>query len=504
MSAAAHRPHRLRGPGAGHRRRRIHRQGAVRALAAAGVDHVGAVRALRSGATPSRDLVALGDFAAADWTSVARRRRRDRPSRRPRACRHGPRRERSDAVRRRQRARDAALARRRGASRRAAHRACEHDQGVRRNHASRRSRFAPAIRRRRTTRTHTARPTPRTCCWQACRDGRIEGVVLRLPLTYGAGVKGNFARLLDAVAAERRLPLGGIDNRRSFLYVGNAVSAIESSLTTPALAGDDPSGRRRRKRVDHRARPALARALGVAPRLFRVPAVVLRAGAMLPGRRASRRAPARFAGSRRRTLSRARALDAAVHRRRGSRRDRGVVEAAAQPLAPESRAGRRYNRILSSHEVASDHTHRRPPRRRAAPLSITRHYTPARRRLGADRMRRHARAVHGERRGGGAAVSQGQGPGLAHRRIRHAAARDQHAHAARGRRRQAVGTHAGDPAPDRPQPARGRRPDAARRAHDPASIATCSRPTAARAARRSPAPASRCTTRWHGAGRRAR
>ncbi len=62
---------------------------------------------------------------------------------------------------------------------------------------------------------------------------------------------------------------------------------------------------------------------------------------------------------------------------------------------------------------------------------------------------------------------KGKGPGLADRGIRHAAAGDQHAHAARGRRRQAVGPHAGDPAPDRPQPARDRRPVAARRAHDP-------------------------------------
>ena len=110
---------------------------------------------------------------------------------------------------------------------------------------------------------------------------------------------------------------------------------------------------------------------------------------------------------------------------------------------------------------------RRPP----APTScvrcrITRRYTQARRRLGADRGGRHARAVHGQRRGGRAAVPQGQGAGLAHRRIRHAAARDQHAHAARGRRGQAVGAHAGDPAADRPQPARRRRSRSARRAHD--------------------------------------
>ena len=72
-------------------------------------------------------------------------------------------------------------------------------------------------------------------------------------------------------------------------------------------------------------------------------------------------------------------------------------------------------------------------------------------------------AVHRERRGEACRRScKGQGQRLGHRRVRHAAARDQHAQRPRGGARQAVGPHAGDPAPDRPQPARGRRPRRAR------------------------------------------
>ena len=66
----------------------------------------------------------------------------------------------------------------------------------------------------------------------------------------------------------------------------------------------------------------------------------------------------------------------------------------------------------------------------------------------------------------------GPGPGLGHRRIRHAAARHPRAHPPRGHRRQAVRPHAGNPAPDRPLAARRRRPAGARRAPDHASIAT--------------------------------
>ncbi len=54
---------------------------------------------------------------------------------------------------------------------------------------------------------------------------------------------------------------------------------------------------------------------------------------------------------------------------------------------------------------------------------------------------------------------------LGHRRVRHAAALHAHAQRPRGGQRQAGRTNAGDPAADRPQPARGRRPRRPRRAH---------------------------------------
>ena len=73
--------------------------------------------------------------------------------------------------------------------------------------------------------------------WEVCAGTALEGVVLRLPLTYGAGVKGNFLALIEAIAARRRLPLAGIDNRRSVLNVDNAVSAMVAALAVPAVAG---------------------------------------------------------------------------------------------------------------------------------------------------------------------------------------------------------------------------------------------------------------------------
>ena len=122
--------------------------------------------------------------------------------------------------------------------------------------------------------------------WQACRGNSLEGVVLRLPLTYGAGVKGNFLALIEAIAAGRRLPLAGIGNRRSLLNVDNAVSAIVSALTVQALAGQTLPIADKESVSTSELAERLGKALGVKARLFHLPASFLRAGAALTGKRA--------------------------------------------------------------------------------------------------------------------------------------------------------------------------------------------------------------------------
>jgi len=61
--------------------------------------------------------------------------------------------------------------------------------------------------------------------------------VLRPPLVYGAGVRGNFLRLLAWVHAGYPVPLGAIRNQRSLLYLGNLVDAIATLLARPAAPG---------------------------------------------------------------------------------------------------------------------------------------------------------------------------------------------------------------------------------------------------------------------------
>src|SRR5205085_9688078 len=49
------------------------------------------------------------------------------------------------------------------------------------------------------------------------RRSDIRTTILRLPLAYGPGMKGNMLRLFDAVNRRVPLPFRGVENRRSML-----------------------------------------------------------------------------------------------------------------------------------------------------------------------------------------------------------------------------------------------------------------------------------------------
>jgi nucleoside-diphosphate-sugar epimerase len=66
----------------------------------------------------------------------------------------------------------------------------------------------------------------------------LQTVILRLPLVYGVGVKANFKSLIKLATCGLPLPFKGINNRRSFLYVGNLVDAISTCITHPLAANE--------------------------------------------------------------------------------------------------------------------------------------------------------------------------------------------------------------------------------------------------------------------------
>lgn len=119
----------------------------------------------------------------------------------------------------------------------------------------------------------------------AARTG-LAVTVLRPPLVYGPGVKGNFRALIDLVARGVPLPLGLVRNRRSLIGLGNLTDAIRASLQAPP----PPGGCRTFTLCDTEtvSTPELVRRIGAAlgrpARLLPVPAALLRLAGALAGK----------------------------------------------------------------------------------------------------------------------------------------------------------------------------------------------------------------------------
>lgn len=64
----------------------------------------------------------------------------------------------------------------------------------------------------------------------------MEVVIIRPPLVYGPGVKGNFLRMLSGLQKRVPLPLGAIRNKRSFVSVDNLNSLIITCIYHPRAA----------------------------------------------------------------------------------------------------------------------------------------------------------------------------------------------------------------------------------------------------------------------------
>lgn len=66
----------------------------------------------------------------------------------------------------------------------------------------------------------------------------LQVVILRLPLVYGPGVKANFKNLIKIAGTNLPLPFKGVNNRRSFIYLGNLVDVIITCVVHPRAAGE--------------------------------------------------------------------------------------------------------------------------------------------------------------------------------------------------------------------------------------------------------------------------
>ena len=117
-------------------------------------------------------------------------------------------------------------------------------------------------------------------------DTGLEVVIIRPPLVYGPGVKGNFASMAKLMEKELPLPLGAVYNKRSLVGIDNLVDLIIRCINHPAAAnqvflagdGEDLSTTELLRGV--------GKAMGKPARLVPVPAGLLQLGATLLGKKA--------------------------------------------------------------------------------------------------------------------------------------------------------------------------------------------------------------------------
>lgn len=115
----------------------------------------------------------------------------------------------------------------------------------------------------------------------------MEIAILRPPLVYGPGVKGNLLRLLDLVHRGIPLPLASIRNQRSLVYVDNLADAIVCCIDAAAAAGASYMVSDGEDVSTPELIGKLAAAMGKSPRLLPCPPALLNLGAAMLGKRAT-------------------------------------------------------------------------------------------------------------------------------------------------------------------------------------------------------------------------
>jgi len=120
---------------------------------------------------------------------------------------------------------------------------------------------------------------------QIAAETGLEVVIIRPPLVYGPGVKGNFSSMTRVVKKGFPLPLGAVHNKRSLVALDNLVDLIITCIDNPAAAnqvflagdGEDFSTTELLR--------AVAKAAGVPSNLIPLPASVLMFIASLLGKK---------------------------------------------------------------------------------------------------------------------------------------------------------------------------------------------------------------------------
>jgi nucleoside-diphosphate-sugar epimerase len=123
--------------------------------------------------------------------------------------------------------------------------------------------------------------------WEITSTSDLEGVVIRPPLVYGPGVRANFASLIGIVGRGLPLPLGSIQNKRSFVSLDNLVDLIATTLQSQNAAGNTFLVSDGHDLSTPELVRSIASALDQSPKLFPFPSALLKLAATATGKRSA-------------------------------------------------------------------------------------------------------------------------------------------------------------------------------------------------------------------------
>lgn len=117
--------------------------------------------------------------------------------------------------------------------------------------------------------------------WDISERTGLEVIVVRPPLVYGPGAKGNFIRFLELVNKGYPLPFAGVANMRSFVGIDNLTDLLVHCVDHPAAPGETflVSDNHDLSICDLVIK--LAEALNVRPKLFTIHPILIHFAALI-------------------------------------------------------------------------------------------------------------------------------------------------------------------------------------------------------------------------------
>ncbi|OSN00447.1 MULTISPECIES: UDP-glucose 4-epimerase family protein [Lonsdalea] len=107
--------------------------------------------------------------------------------------------------------------------------------------------------------------------WQIARETGLEVTVIRPPLVYGPGVKANFRTMMHWIRKGLPLPLAAVKNKRSLVFVDNLADLILLCAHHPQAAGETFLVSDEYDVSTAELLADMAKALGVASRVWPLP-----------------------------------------------------------------------------------------------------------------------------------------------------------------------------------------------------------------------------------------